>query len=302
MASGVIHDAAFINIPSSPSLDSGINNVPTYPSSTLLTSYSLRLRWDVQEPVRAEDEVSPEVGPGDSRSACTQSASSQPLVRVSFSPRKESILPKSYLAFYQGLTTALTSRLSLGFSDQLPRSSSSHSSTPEFIYTSQKTSINSPTRSSSALTPASISSTPISLTQTLNALRCCGKTFRRPCDLRLNSLPISLYKSPTDCEKTGGTQKSTPDLSNAPPAAPAPRTARASTATPSPNTLTSPRRESCTTAPSRRVRKNMSQPVATTVSGTLQRCTNRRGDTDKGAGGNQGRSRRWAIDSPCRSG
>ena len=157
MASGVIHDAK-------------------------KTFHTLRL--DVQELVRAEDEVSSEVGAGDSRAACTRSVSPQPLVRVSFN---------------SGNQTSLPSRLSSGFSYQLPRSSSSRSLTPGFIYTSQKTSINSPATSSSALTPAStyappasISSTPISLSQTPNALRCCGKTFRRPCDLRLTSLPISL--------------------------------------------------------------------------------------------------------------
>jgi hypothetical protein len=172
---------------------------------------------------------------------------------------------------------------------------------------SQKTSTNSPAMSSSALTPAStyappasIPPAPISLSQTLNTFRCCGKTFRRPCDLRL--APLLIYKSPTDRRKTDGTQKSTPGPSNALSAAPATLTARPSTATPSSTTPTSPRRRSCTTAPSRRVRRNMSQPVATTVSGTLQRYTTRRGDTDEGAGGNQGRSRRWAVNSPYRSG
>lgn len=300
MDCGVTYDAAFICSSPSPPLDRAFNNVPTCAPSTLLDPHTLR--WDVQGPGRAEDEVSSEVGPGDSRSACTRSASPQPLVRVSFSPRKESILPKSYVRFCQGLTPALPSRFPLGFSDQLSRSSSSHSSIPEFIYSSQKTSINRPVTSSSALTPASTSSTPISLSQTLNAFRCCDKTFRRPCDLRFDSLPIFLYQSPTNCEKIGGTQKSTPDLSNAPSAALAPRTAGASTATPSQNTLTSPRCESCTTAPSRRVRRNTSQPVATTVPGTLQRCTKRRGDTDEGAGGNQGRSRWWAVDFSCQSG
>jgi ribosomal protein S26 len=217
MASGVIHDAAFICTSSSQSLDYTLNNVRTYPSlnsrgisdtycSTLLEPQTLR--WDVQEPVGAEDEVSSEVGSGDSRSACTRSASPQPLVRASFSPRKKSILPKSYVASCQGHTTALPSRFPSVFSYQLPRFSSSHSSTPGFSSTSQKTSINSPATSSSALMPAStyappasISPTPISLSQSLNALRCCGKTFRRPCDLRLTSLPISLYKSPTNCGK-----------------------------------------------------------------------------------------------------
>jgi hypothetical protein len=267
----------------------------------------LKQRWDLQEPVRVEDEVSSEVGPDDSRSACC-SASPQPLVRVLFSPRKKSILPKSNVMCYQGLTPALNSHLSSGFDYQLSRSSSSHSSTPGFISTSQKTSTNSPAMSSPALTPAStyappasIPPTSISLSQTLNTLRCCGKTFRRPCDLRLAPLLIYLYKSPTNRRKTDGTQKSTPDPSNAPSAAPATLTARPSTATPSSTTLTSPRRRSCTNAPSRRVRRNMSQPAATTVSGTLQRYTTK-GDTDEGAGGSQGRSRRWAVNSPCRSG
>jgi hypothetical protein len=119
MASGVIHDAASIcTLPSlsyvrtNPLLNSG--GIPDADCSTLLNIHTLR--WDVQEPVRAEDEVSPEVGSGGSRSACTRSASLQPLVRVSFSPRKESILPKSYVAFREGLTKALPSRLSSGFS------------------------------------------------------------------------------------------------------------------------------------------------------------------------------------------
>ena len=293
MASGVIYD--------------GISD--TDYSAILKNTHTLR--WDLQEPVRAEDEVSSEVGPDDSRSACC-SASPQQLVRVSFSPRKESVLPKSYVTTHkrhQGITPALNLRLSSGFGYQLSRSSSFHSSTPGFISTSQKTSTNSPAMSSSALTPAStyappasISPTPISLSQTLNTLHCCGKTFRRPCDLRLTSLPVFLYKSPTNRRKTDGTQKSTPDPSNAPSAAPATLTARPSTATPSSTTLTLPRRGSCTTAPSRRVRCNMSQPVATTVSGTLQRYTTRRVDTNEGAGGNQGRSWRWAVNSPCRSG
>jgi hypothetical protein len=305
MASGGTHDSAFIYTSLSPTLDNTSNSVRTYPPlnssdtsdtdcSTLLEIHTLKQRWGLQEPVGVEDEVSSEVGPDGSRLACC-SASPQSLVRVSFSPRKKSILPKSNIMCYQGFTPALNSHLSSGFGYQLSHSASSQSSTPGFISTSQKTSTNSPAMSPSAPTPAStdappasISPAPISLSQTINTLRCCGKTFRRPCDLRLAPLPIYLHKSPANRRKTDGTQKSIPDPSNAPSAAPATLTARPSTATPLSTTLTSPRRGSCTTAPSRRVRRNMSQPVATTVSGTLQWCTTRRGDTDEGAGGNQG--------------
>jgi hypothetical protein len=66
----------------------------------------------------------------------------------------------------------------------------------------------------------------------------------------------------------------------------------------SPTTLTARELHHC---PPRRVRRNTSQPIATAVSGTLQRCTTRRGDMDEGVGGSRERSRRWAVDSPCRS-
>jgi hypothetical protein len=201
MASGVIYGVGCSR-----------NNVRTYPPlnssgisdadcSTLLDTHTFFChRPDLQEPVKAEDEVSSEVGPDDSRSAFS-SAGSQPLVRVSFSPPPNQLRLRSYVMCYQGLTPALNSRVSSGFGYQLSRSSSSHSSTPGFVSTSQKISTNSPAMSSSAPTPAStytppvsISPTPISLSQTLNTLRCCGKTFRRPCDLRLTSLPTYLYE------------------------------------------------------------------------------------------------------------
>jgi hypothetical protein len=172
MASSVIYDAA---------------SVWALPSPSLNVSYTF-LRRGIQEPVRAEDKGSSEVGPGDSCSACTQSASPRPLVRVPLSSRKgaleECFLPELCPIHYSE------------FSAQLPSSSSSHSSIPGFISTSQKVSTINSTTPSSALTltstypfPASISPTPISRSQTLNVLRCCGKTFRRPCDLRLPFSP-----------------------------------------------------------------------------------------------------------------